>query len=105
MRTVVVQNDNVQLNFDENPNGATLAAASDGSVSGELGSFTPIQSGDTASSYSARIDWGDGNASFATLTPDADGTFTVTGSNTMPIPASTPSACWSRTSATARPSP
>ena len=76
-----MQNDNVALNLDENPNGATLSAASDGSVSGQLGSFIPFQSSDTASSYSARIDWGDGNASFATLTPGADGTFAVNGSN------------------------
>jgi len=34
-RTVVVQNDDVRLNFDENPNGATLSAASNGSVSGQ----------------------------------------------------------------------
>ncbi len=80
-RTVVVQNDNVELDFDEDPNGTTLSAASDGSVSGQLGSFIPFQSSDTASSYSARIDWGDGNDSFATLTPNADGTFAVSGSN------------------------
>jgi uncharacterized protein YkwD len=81
-RTVVVQNDNVALNFDADPNGATLSAASDGSVNGQLGSFIPFQASDTASSYSARIDWGDGNASFATLTPNADGSFSVNGSNT-----------------------
>jgi serralysin len=85
-RTVVVQNDNMRLNFDENPDGATLSAASDNAVSGLLGSFTPMQPGDTASSYSARIDWGDGNASFATLTPDANGTFDVAGSNTYADP-------------------
>jgi hypothetical protein len=81
VRTVVVQNDNVRLNFDENPNGATLAAAPGGLASGQLGSFSPFQPGDSASSYSARIDWGDGNASYATLTTNADGTFSVTGSN------------------------
>ncbi len=85
-RTVVVQNDNMRLNFDEDPNGAILSAASDGSVSGLLGSFTQMQPGDTASSYSARIDWGDGNASFATLTPGANGTFDVDGSNTYADP-------------------
>ena len=55
VRTVVVQNNNVLLNFDEDPNGATLSASSDGSVSGELGSFTPFQTSDTASSYSAGL--------------------------------------------------
>jgi uncharacterized protein YkwD len=81
-RTVVVQNDNMRLNFDEDPNGATLSGASNGSVSGQLGVVVPFQSTDTASSYSARIDWGDGNASTATLTPNANGTFAVDGSNT-----------------------
>ena len=81
-RTVVVQNQNMRLNFDENPNGATLSAASDGSVSGLLGSFLAMETGDTASNYSVRIDWGDGNASFATLVPGPDGTFDVEGSNT-----------------------
>jgi hypothetical protein len=81
-RTVVVQNDNVRLNFDQKPNGTTLSAASNGSVSGQLGLVVPFQSNDTASSYSARVDWGDGNASTATLTPNANGTFVVNGSNT-----------------------
>ena len=36
-RTVVVQNDNMRVNFDEDPNGATLFAAGGGSVSGQLG--------------------------------------------------------------------
>jgi hypothetical protein len=85
-RTVVVQDENMRLNFDEDPNGAPLSAASDGSVNGLLGSFVPMQAGDTASSYSARIDWGDGNASFATLSPEANGTFDVDGSNTYADP-------------------
>ena len=55
-------------------------------MSGLLGTFTAIAPGDTASSYSARIDWGDGNATFATLTPDPDGTFNVQGSNTYADP-------------------
>ncbi len=70
-RTVVVGNDNVRLDFDENPNGALLDAAPTGTVSGSLGTFTAIASGDTAASYGARIDWGDGNASFATLTAES----------------------------------
>jgi flagellar capping protein FliD len=44
-----------------------------------LGSFTAFQTGDTAASYSARIDWGDGTASYATLSPSTSGGFTVTG--------------------------
>ena len=81
-RTVVVGNDNVRLNFDESPNGTLLTANSSGTVSGSLGTFAAIAPGDTAASYSARIDWGDGNATFATVTPNADGTFSVPGSDT-----------------------
>jgi hypothetical protein len=86
VRTVVVQNNNVQLDFDEDPNGATLAASAAGSVSGELGSFARFDSADQASSYSARIDWGNGNDSVATLTPNDQGGFTVSGSNTYTRP-------------------
>jgi hypothetical protein len=81
-RTIVLGNDNVRLNFDVNPNGALLDAAPSGTASGLLGTFRAMASGDTAASYSARIDWGDGNATFATLTTNADGTFNVQGSNT-----------------------
>ncbi len=80
-RTVVVGADNVRLNFDEDPNGANVAASASGAFDGQLGTFTAIAAGDTSASYSARIDWGDGNASFATLTPNPDGTFSVAGSN------------------------
>jgi hypothetical protein len=85
-RTVVLGNDNVRLNFDANPNGALLTGAPSGSASGQLGTFTAMSPGDTAASYSARIDWGDGNASFAILTANADGTFNVQGSNTYASP-------------------
>jgi hypothetical protein len=47
-----------------------------------VGEFAAMSPGDTAASYSARIDWGDGNASPATLTANPDGTFSVLGSNT-----------------------
>lgn len=85
-RTIVVGDDNVRLDFDANPNGATLNAAPSGAVNGTLGSFTAIAAGDTAASYSARIDWGDGNATFATLSPGANGTFSVQGSDTYASP-------------------
>jgi hypothetical protein len=85
-RTVIIGNDNVRLNFDQDPNGATLAASPSGAVNGQLGTFTAIATGDTPSSYSARIDWGDGNDSFATLTANPDGTFSVQGSNTYASP-------------------
>jgi hypothetical protein len=81
-RTVVVGDDNARLDFDANPNGSLLDAAPSGTVSGLLGTFTAIAAGDTASSYSARIDWGDGNATFATLSANPDGTFNVQGSDT-----------------------
>lgn len=81
-RTVVVGNDNVRLNFDANPNGALLAAAPSGAAAGVLGAFAAMSPGDTAASYSARIDWGDGNASPATLAANPDETFSVLGSNT-----------------------
>jgi uncharacterized protein YkwD len=80
-RTVVLGQDNVRLNFDEDPNGATLNAASDGSVGGSLGSFAAFQSGDSPSSYSAWIDWGDGHTSVATLIPNGKNGFDVDGSN------------------------
>jgi hypothetical protein len=85
-RTVVLGNDNVRLDFDANPNGAVLTASPSGLASGSLGTFAAIAPGDTAASYGARIDWGDGNASFATLTPGPDGTFGVQGSNAYARP-------------------
>jgi hypothetical protein len=85
-RTVVLGNDNVRLDFDENPNGAILDAEPSGMASGLLGTFTAIATGDTAASYSARIDWGDGNASIATLTANPNGTFNVQGSNEYASP-------------------
>jgi hypothetical protein len=85
-RTVVLGDDNVRLNFDEDPNGAVLNAAPSGTASGSLGTFTAIATGDTPASYSARIDWGDGNASFATLTSNPNGTFNVEGSNEYASP-------------------
>src|SRR5262249_35645488 len=63
-------------------NGALLTASPSGTANGQLGTFTTMSPGDTAASYSARIDWGDGNATFATLTANSDGTFNVQGSNT-----------------------
>jgi hypothetical protein len=81
-RTIVVGNSNVRLNFDESPNGDTLTAGSNGNASGLLGSFAAFEQGDAPSSYSVRIDWGDGHASFATVTPNANGGFDVSGSNT-----------------------
>jgi hypothetical protein len=86
VRTIVVANDNVRLDFDANPNGSILDAASAGSVSGQLGTFEAMAAGDTPSSYSARIDWGDGNATFATLSANPDGTFSVQGSNSYVSP-------------------
>ena len=81
-RTVVVGKDNVRLNFDVNPNGLTLSGSPHRAVSGSLGSFATVQPGDTIASYAARIDWGNGAFSAATLTPDASGGFDVNGSNT-----------------------
>ena len=81
-RTVVVGSDNARLDLDANPNGALLNANPSGTVGGQLGSFKAIAPGDTAASYSARIDWGDGNATSAALSPNPDGTFSVQGSET-----------------------
>jgi len=80
-RTVVIGNDNARLNFDEEPNGATFTAAAGNDANVTLGSFTAFQPGDAPSSYSARVDWGNGTASSATLTPTPGGGFSVTGSN------------------------
>ncbi len=85
-RTVDVGNSNVLLNFDANPNGATLAAGSSGAAGGTLGTFSAMAAGDTPSSYSAKIDWGNGNTSFAMLTPNANGTFSVQGANLYSAP-------------------
>ena len=78
-RTVVLGNDNARLNFDENPNGATVVVSPGNEANVTLGSFTAFQAGDTLASYSARIDWGNGTASYATLSPNTSGGFTVTG--------------------------
>src|SRR5262249_20715991 len=85
-RTVVVGDDNVRLDFDADPNGFLVDAAPTGAASGVLGTFKAIAAGDTAASYSARVDWGDGNATFATLSANPDGTFNVQGSNTYAGP-------------------
>jgi hypothetical protein len=77
-----VGKNNVRLNFDVNPNGTTLNGAPHHAVSGSLGSFTAFEPGDTTVSYAARIDWGNGAFSTATLTPDASGGLDVNGSNT-----------------------
>jgi hypothetical protein len=81
-RTVVIGTDNQRLNFDTTPNGAAISGASGSPISGVLGTFQAMQPGDTPASYSARVDWGDGHASLATLTPNGQGGFTVTASNT-----------------------
>ncbi len=78
-RTVVLGNDNARLNFDQNPNGATFSATTGNPATVTLGSLSAIEAGDTPSSYSARVDWGNGTASTATLTETANGGFTVTG--------------------------
>jgi hypothetical protein len=84
IRTVVIGNDNARLNFDENPNGASFSTKSGSSTIVTLGSFKALQAGDTPSSYSARIDWGNGTASYTTLTPTASGGFIVTGLASYP---------------------
>jgi hypothetical protein len=81
-RTVVVGKDNVRLNFDVNPNGSTLSGSPRRPVSGALGGFAAFQAGDTTASYSARVDWGNGMPSMATLTPNGSGGFVVNGSTT-----------------------
>jgi hypothetical protein len=80
VRTVVVGNDNVQLNFDEDPNGASFGVPLGSSAELTLGSFTAFQANDPASAYSARIAWGNGTASTATITPNGQGGSVVTGS-------------------------
>jgi hypothetical protein len=79
-RTVVIGNDNARLNFDLNSNGAIFGAPLDSPVNVILGTFTAFQANDTASSYSARVDWGNGSASPATLTSNGKSGFMVTGS-------------------------
>jgi hypothetical protein len=81
-RSVVVGKDNVRLDFDVNPNGSTLSGSPRRSVAGALGGFAAFQAGDTTASYSARVDWGNGKPSMATLTPSGSGGFVVNGSTT-----------------------
>jgi hypothetical protein len=81
VRTVFVGKNNVRLNFDVNPNGALVVGSPRRAVSGPLGSFSAFQPGDTVASYAARIDWGNGAFSTATLTPNGGG-FVVNGSTT-----------------------
>lgn len=81
VRTVVIGKDNVRLNFDADPNGATLRAAPGQPASGIVGSFRPFSPQDTAADYAALIDWGNGVATDATLAPDAAGGFDVVGTS------------------------
>jgi hypothetical protein len=62
--------------------GVAVAATAGAAFSGTVATFTPTN-GQT-SSFSATIDWGDGNTSAGTVVPDpaTAGTFDVTGSNT-----------------------
>jgi hypothetical protein len=78
-RTIRLGRDNARLNFDVAPNGATVSGAPRRSISGRLGSFTAFRPGDTAASYSARVDWGNGTFTRATLTAVGGG-FDVDGS-------------------------
>lgn len=48
-----------------------------------VATFTDPNTSDTASAFSATVDWGDGNVSLGTIT-GADGAFTVTGTHTYP---------------------
>ena len=80
-RTVVVGTDNVRLNFDEDPNGANAGRVGVGRGRRPARHVHRDRGGRHAGELQRRIDWGDGNASFATLTPNPDGTFSVAGSN------------------------
>jgi hypothetical protein len=51
-------------------------------LTGTVVSFTASDPSLQAADFSASIDWGDGHVSAGTVTPDAQGGFDVTGSNT-----------------------
>ena len=72
---------NQLLDFDASPNGLTQAAAVSTAFSGSLGTFPALHKGDTAASYSAVIDWGDGHHSSGTIAVNPSGGFSVGGSN------------------------
>ena len=81
-RTVVLGSDNQRLDFDTTPNGLTQTAFARTPFSGVLGSFSAFEPGDTAASFIARIDWGDGHSSSGTVTSNTSGGFNVSGTNT-----------------------
>jgi hypothetical protein len=63
--------------------GATFSGAEPLAVSGLLGTFTDPNPNDTASGFTAMIDWGDGSAlSPGTVSGPTGGPFTVSGSHT-----------------------
>jgi hypothetical protein len=57
--------------------------ATEGTVfNGLVANFQDAGNADPITSYSASIDWGDGNVSAGLITPDGSGGFNVTGTNT-----------------------
>jgi hypothetical protein len=60
---------------------ATLGSA----FSGVVATFTDANSSPNLNNLSASIDWGDGNTSTGTISQNADGSFSVSGSNTYQV--------------------
>jgi len=61
--------------------GRTFSGNAPATVSGALATFTDPQTSDTASQFSATVNWGDGTSTPGTIT-GGNGSFTVTGSHT-----------------------
>jgi hypothetical protein len=61
--------------------GATLRGTAGRPVSGVVGPFQPFGPQDSAAGYGARIDWWNGVATEATLTPNAGGGSDVIGTS------------------------
>jgi Domain of unknown function (DUF4214) len=72
-------------NADFTLTGAQVTATSGTSFNGTIATITGAPSGDTASSFTALILWGDGTVSQGTVTADPSGGFDVTGTHTYTI--------------------
>lgn len=59
-----------------------IVGAEGQAFSGNVATFSDNSPGVTASSFTANIDWGDGNAGAGKVTQQPDGSFVVSGSNT-----------------------
>jgi hypothetical protein len=65
--------------------GQSITTAVGQQFNGTVASFVDPDAGNTQGTFTATINWGDGNTSAGTVTANSDGSFTVTGTNTYAI--------------------